>query len=286
MTRQPAVSGSFYEDDFNKLEEQIKKSFFSELGPGELQLKRNDKKKIRAVIVPHAGYIYSGSCAAWAYKEIAESKFPDTYILIGPNHQGTDSSLSIEDWKTPFGLIKNDKELTRKINEQTRLQVKDSCHENEHSIEVQLPFLQFASKDNLKNLRIVPITISHDIKITEFANNLRKAIKESNKEIVIIISSDFTHFGSNYKYVPFESEPQKRIKEMDLKAIDYIKNNDLKSFLDHIEETQSTICGQIPIIILIQTLKEYAAKLEMYYSSAEISGNEKNSVSYASITFK
>lgn len=285
MTRQASVAGSFYEADFNKLEQQIKDCFYSELGPGDLPTRRTENK-IKAVIVPHAGYAYSGPCAAWAYKRIAESKFPDTYILIGPNHQGKGSSISIEDWKTPIGLIKNNKDLTREISEKTGIPINESNHASEHSIEVQLPFLQFASKDNLKNLKIIPITLSHDIKITEFANNLAKTINEFNKEVVLIISSDFTHYGRNYGYIPFEEEPQKKIKEMDLKAIKAIKNNDLKGFLDHIEETQSTICGQIPIIVLMQTLKEYLAKLEMYYTSTQISDDLKNSVSYASITFK
>lgn len=285
MARQPTVAGTFYEEDFQKLEEQLKESFYSKLGPGDLPTKRTNNK-IKAVIVPHAGYHYSGAAAAWAYKKIGESEFPDTYIILGPNHQGTGSAISLEDWKTPLGFVKTDKDLARSIQENTGIPINESSHKGEHSIEVQLPFLQFVSKDNLDKLRIVPITISQDIKITEFANNLRKTTNESKKKTVIIVSSDFTHYGRNYGYIPFEEDPQSKIKEMDTKAIKYIKSNDVKSLLDHIEETQSTICGQIPIIILMQVLKEYAAELEIYYSSAEISGNEKNSVGYAAITFK
>ncbi|PLW79435.1 AmmeMemoRadiSam system protein B [Candidatus Woesearchaeota archaeon] len=284
MARQPIQAGRFYKEDFAKLETELKECFTGKLGPGDLPANRDESKKIRAIIAPHAGYVYSGQCAAWAYQAIAESHFPKTYILLGPNHQGTGSSLSLEDWKTPFGIIKNNKDLTRKIHETTGLKIDESCHNNEHSIEVQLPFLQFISKDKMKELQIVPITISEDLKITEFANNLKKILED--EDAVIIVSSDFTHYGRAYGYIPFEGEPQKRIKEMDKKSIEYIKNNQLKELLDHIDETQSTICGIIPIIILMQTLKEYKATLEMFYTSAEISGDVKNSVSYASIIFK
>ncbi|MBR9676168.1 AmmeMemoRadiSam system protein B [Candidatus Woesearchaeota archaeon] len=286
MTRESVVAGAFYEDTFDKLTKQIEECFASKLGPGDLPTKRDENKSLRAVVVPHAGYAYSGACAAWAYKKIGESKFSDTYIIIGPNHRDTGSAISIEDWKTPLGIVRNDKDLTRIISEKTKISIDDSKHASEHSIEVQLPFLQFVSKDRLTDLRIVPITLSHDIKISEFANNLREAIDESKKEVMIILSTDFTHYGRNYGYIPFELDAQQKIKELDTKTISFIKENDVKGLINHLEETQSTVCGQIPVIVLMQTLKEYKTNLEMYYTSYEVSGDKKNSVSYASITFK
>lgn len=281
MTREPCVAGKFYEEDFQKLEVQIKDCFYSDLGPGDLPIKRSNEK-IRAVIVPHAGYDYSGPCATWAYKIIGESKFSDTYILIGPNHHDNVSSISFEDWKTPFGIVKTNKDLARKISEETGLKIGTTLQKDEHSNEVQLPFLQFVSKDRLKDLKIVSIMLSKDIKITEFANNLRKSIADET----LIVSSDFTHYGRSYGYIPFEIDAQKNIKDMDLKSINFIKNNDLPGFIDYLEETQSTICGKIPIIVLMQTLKDYNASLEMFYTSTEISKDIKNSVSYASVIFK
>ena len=115
MVREPSVSGQFYESSFDSLNKQIENCFHDKRGPGDLPVEKRSDQRISAVIVPHAGYMFSGACAAWAHKEIAESNFPDAFILLGPNHFGTGSGLSIGDWRTPLGLVKTHKDLIRVI---------------------------------------------------------------------------------------------------------------------------------------------------------------------------
>src|SRR3989344_9393580 len=101
MIRKPIVSGQFYESNFNELDKQIRECFNSEFGPGDLPLRRKDKE-IVGVVSPHAGYVYSGPAAAWCFKEVAEAKMPDLFILFGLSHSGYGSCLSLYDWETPF----------------------------------------------------------------------------------------------------------------------------------------------------------------------------------------
>ncbi|NTV24285.1 MAG: AmmeMemoRadiSam system protein B, partial [Nanoarchaeota archaeon] len=104
MVRQPAVKGMFYEADEKKLRLEIESCFISKFGPGDLPGKRGSERII-GVLVPHAGYTYSGPCAAWAYKVIAETRLPEAYIILGTDHRGKGSAISIDSWETPLGQI-------------------------------------------------------------------------------------------------------------------------------------------------------------------------------------
>ena len=285
MVRESIVAGTFYSGKFDHLEEQIVSCFNHKFGPGDLPLKKRTKK-LKAIIVPHAGYAYSGPCAAWAYKEVAEAEFPDLFIIIGPSHSGYSSAISIEDWKTPFGLIKTDKEFALKLKENSDLKVNEKVHENEHSVEVQLPFLQFVNKDNMSKLRILPIVLTNDIDYKKLAKDFKKIIKEMKRKVIFIISSDFTHYGHNYAYVPFTLDVKERLKDMDEKAFEYITRLDSGGFADFINKTGATICGYLPILLLLEILEGTKGQVLLYYTSGALIGDYKNSVSYASIIFR
>ena len=289
MVREAAVAGQFYERDFDKLNKQIEACFQSKYGPGALPVKRTDKK-IEGVIVPHAGYSYSGACAAWAFKEIAESLFPSVFLLIGPNHFGYGSGLSIEDWRTPFGIVRTDKDLVRGLKDNTVLKIAEQHHITEHSVEVQLPFLQFSNKDMLKNLRIAPIALGQDIDFDVLGKQIAQYLKKIRKRVVFIISSDFTHYGPHYGYVPFSSDIPSRINKLDQDAIDIISNLNKSGFRDYINKTGITICGFLPILTYLSFLEAFEEKpkvqLLMHYTSGDLMEDYTNSVSYASLIFK
>ena len=141
--RQPAVAGAFYPSLKSELVKEIEESFAKEAGMPEF----GNEKGLAAVVTPHAGYFYSGWVAAFAYREIAKSfKEPPTFVIAGPNHtgQGSALSLSLQDWQMPFGVVKNDSEFGKLMQKKSRyIGLDETAHEFEHSIEVQLPFLQY-----------------------------------------------------------------------------------------------------------------------------------------------
>jgi hypothetical protein len=285
MPRKPIVAGQFYEDSFDKLDRQITQSFESDFGPATTP-NRRENKDIFGIISPHAGYAFSGPCAAWGFKEIAESEFPDTYIILGLGHSGQSSSVSLQDWETPIGLVKNDTILSQKIIDKG-IPNDEKAHSTEHSIEVQLPFLQFASKDNLNNLNIVPIIVSEDYK--EIAKIIKQALEETNTKACFIASSDFTHYGFNYGFMPFMRDVKENLYNLDRLAIEEIKKLSSESFLDYIKETNATICGKYPISCLIELANLYQknkVQLLRYYTSGDIVDDYSNAVGYASIMIK
>lgn len=285
--RRPIVSGQFYEDSFEELDKQINSCFESKFGPGALPVRRADKK-IFGAIAPHAGYTYSGPCQAWTYKEIAESRFPDLFIVIGLSHSGFATCISQEDWETPFGIVKIDRDFGGALMEKG-IRVNEKAHKNEHSIEVQLPFLQFVNKDRLSDIRFLPIIASDDRDYRELAEKIVKTIDETGKDAVLIASSDFTHFGASYGYMPFHTDIKKNLYELDRKAIGFIEGLRPTEFLNYTDETGATICGKLPIAVVVEACKLMGAKkarLLNYYTSGDIVGEYGSAVGYASIVIE
>ncbi|MCX8194196.1 MAG: AmmeMemoRadiSam system protein B [Candidatus Pacearchaeota archaeon] len=298
--RKAIVSGEFYLSDKSGLNKQIESCFFNKFGPGSLPRAFNLKQKKIALISPHAGYQYSGPCAAHGYKafmEVSKKDLAEIFIIIGPNHSGYGKvpfALSFENFETPLGLVKNDTELGEKFIEEASsfgVQKDELAHKFEHSIEVQLPFLQFCYGLIKKDFKIVPLVIATGdyekcIKVSRaIANALQEMEKE--KKVCVIASSDFTHYGYGYGFVPFIENIKQNLYEWDKKSINYILKLDSKGFYQ--EAIKTTICGTAPIIITIEIAKALGAKkasLLKYYTSGDLLNNYKNAVSYASIVIE
>lgn len=288
MVRKPTFAGQFYAQGEQALQKQITECFEGPRGPGALPLIKRTKS-IQAIIAPHAGYQYSGPCAAWAYKELAEAAFADIYIIIGPNHHNTKNAVSLEGYETPLGLARVDQEFTKLLlAKNDELSIDEEAHTAEHSIEVQVPFLQFATNDKMHELKILPIILGPDIDHARLALDLKETIMETGKKAVVIISSDFTHYGRAYHHIPFSTDVKQKIYEQDRAAIAFIEKLDDKGFLQYCTDDYMTICGEYPIAVLLKYLKESAVRLEQYYTSADLEEDEayKNSVSYAAIIFE
>ncbi len=288
MSRKPIVSGMFYPDDFDELSNQINDSFHSKFGPGALPIKKRTKE-IFGVIAPHAGYQFSGAGAAWAYKEIAESKLADVYIILGLSHSGFSSCISLEDWETPFGIVKVDEEFQRVLMANSGLKQNENAHSQEHSIEVQLPFLQFTNKDYLKQLKIAPVIVSEDRDYAQIAKAIAKTIEQTRKKAIIIASSDFTHYGINYGFFPFSNNVKENMHKLDNGAIEEIKRLNAPAFLDYINDTGATICGKIPIATAIESCKLLGAKkakLLHYYTSGDVIKDYSSAVGYGAIVIE
>ncbi len=287
MVRKAVFAGQFYEHNEQDLDKQITECFEGKNGPGALPLNKR-AGIIQAIIAPHAGYTYSGACAAWAYKEIAESEFADVYIILGPNHAGNGNALSMQGYETPFGLARVDQEFANALLEKnSELKVDETAHEAEHSIEVQIPFLQFATKDKMHELKIVPIILSN-IDYNKLGLDIKETIIESGKKVVIIVSSDFTHYGRNYHYIPFSTDVKKNIYNRDKQGIELIEKLNADAFMGYIDETMGTICGAFPIATLLKSIKSDKIELLQYYTSADLEEEQsyKNSVSYAAMVFR
>ena len=279
--RRPHVASQFYEGDAEALRAQISSCFLHQLGPKKLPQLNFDirPRSIVGLICPHAGYMYSGPVAASAFYELAVDGKPDTVVLLGPNHTGYGSALALMRegvWRTPLGDVEIDSGLADKILHETNLlDVNELAHRYEHSIEVQLPFLQFLYGNKFK---IVPICFrlqDYDSAV-EVGKALTEALAATNT--VVIASSDMTHY-----------EPAKAAAAKDHAALKAITDMDAKRFYETVESQNITACGFMPITSLISYVNGVGAKeakILSYHNSGDITGDHSSVVGYAAVSFK
>jgi AmmeMemoRadiSam system protein B/AmmeMemoRadiSam system protein A len=227
--------------------------------------------------LPHAGYIYSGPVAG---ATISKIRLRDTFIILGPNHTGLGKAFSIMTqgfWRTPLGDVEIDSELARNIATLSSYLEKDSdAHRYEHSIEVQLPFLQYFKK----NIKFVPIILAQadGAVYKEIGKAIARAVKKLKREVIIIASSDMTHY-----------ESQASAKEKDNRAIEAMLALNEDELMDRVERLKISMCGFAPAISLITAAKALGAEkaeLVRYQTSGDTTGDHSSVVGYAGLIFK
>ncbi|NWF95523.1 MAG: AmmeMemoRadiSam system protein B [Candidatus Thorarchaeota archaeon] len=278
MVRMPVVAGSFYEGKNSLLRQRIEDCFLKAPGPGRLpEGSPGTARSVKSVISPHAGYMYSGAVAAHAYLGVFEDGRPEHIVLFGPNHHGWGARVAVceDDWETPLGVAKYDREIGTEIIRRSDL-AKSDCiaHSNEHSIEVQIPFLQYIFGPEVG---FVPICISdQSYRVCESIGNTVADIAEEN-DILVIASSDFTHF-----------ESADAAKRKDNQAMEYLEMMDPKGFLDFVQGHRISICGAGPIAAALVFAKRREAtsfNVLKYTSSGEVTKDYHSVVAYTAATF-
>ncbi|MBI4319969.1 MAG: AmmeMemoRadiSam system protein B [Chloroflexi bacterium] len=275
--RRPAVAGLFYPDSAQALHEQIDVCFTHPLGPPALSsLKEDGPRQILGLITPHAGYAYSGPVAAHAFAALASDGRPDVVVIVGPNHRGLGAPIAIAPsgaWQTPLGDVDIDEEVAQEIAVRTSLARRDSlAHLAEHSIEVQVPFLQYVYGERF---RLVPIVLrdAHFDACLEIGEAIGAAVE--GKNVVLIASTDFTHYESH------ESAIRK-----DRQALDAIEQLDAGELRQVIEDGRITMCGPGAVATVLAACKHLGARsasVLRYATSGDISGDYSSVVGYAAV---
>jgi len=270
-----SLAGRWYLDDANALNEQIE-GFFK-------KVKVKPKGNVIALILPHAGYTYSGQTAAWGLK--TTDKQYKRIVVLGPSHYvHIEEMLSVPrvtHYETPLGQIPLDTEFIGKLLKHPLFQNIPHTHTREHSVQIELPLLQYRQKD----FKLVPIVVGNCSRqsIDKAAAILSSLI---DSETLVIASSDFVHYGADYGFVPFKENIPEQIKKLDMGAYEHISNLDSSGFVKYKQKTGATICGYIPIAILLSMLeKPVEGQLIKYTTSGELTGDFTNSVSYLSVVF-
>ena len=258
MMRRCAVAGMFYPRDPSHLEQLLEK-FFSGT--------RTDGAS-RGIVAPHAGYIYSGEVAAHAFSTISPD-FSGTFVVIGPSHRGYINCVSKVPWETPLGVVDTDVEFVELLD----IETDEFSHSDEHSLEVQMPFIKY----RFPRARIAPVMMGQQeySSAMRLAEKIVTAIHQSQRDVRIVASSDFSHYV-----------PEQKAKSDDLYAIEPLLTLDTKEFYRRIEERRVTACGFGPIAAMVTACGKIGAKtaeLIRYATSGDITGDRREVVGYAAI---
>jgi hypothetical protein len=273
--RRPYVAGSFYPREPQRLRNEIEDCFKHKLGPGRLPVKSEKPRTITGIVCPHAGYVYSGHVAAHSYLALSEEKAPNTAVILCPNHTGLGSAVSIigeGTWETPLGRVKIDAEISKAIFKASgMIDFDESAHQYEHSVEVQLPFLQYLYGSSIS---IVPICMG--FQDLETSRNVGEAVAEGaeNRNVIVIASTDMTH-----------QESQELAARKDRLVLDAVEKLDEKGVQDAVALNRITMCGYGPVsaaIVASKILGADKAEILSYHTSGDITGDRGAVVGYAS----
>ena len=266
MIRSPAVANQFYPGNPATLSETL-----DSLIPS---VPETEKQTALAVVSPHAGYIYSGAVAGETFARV---RLPKDVIILGPNHHGYGAMVGLMAegaWQMPLGDVAINSELAKSVQRHSDLVETDEvAHRFEHSLEVQVPFLQYLQKD----LTITPLVISHISleNCEKLGRQLAAGIKQYNKPVLMVASSDMTHYESRFS-----------ASSKDKQAIDQILDLDPAGLYRTVVQKGITMCGVIPTTVALMAALELGAKkaeLVRYTDSGEASGDTRQVVGYAGI---
>lgn len=288
--RKPAVAGMFYPAGPADLRRMVEYCFVGPGGPGAVPDVNSDgPRTITGLISPHAGLVYSGSVAACGYYRLAEDGLPETVVIIGPNHRAYFPAIALSDddaWSTPLGEMSVDSAIARKIVDLLpQADIDSAAHADEHSLEVQIPFLQYLAQSAGVEISIVPVLIGAAAQATaadsavEIARSLGDAIARAleGRDAVVIASTDFTHYESGSTAAAKDS-----------RAISAILGMDEAGLLETVRSMDISMCGPLPsaaVIAASRALGALAARKLAYRNSGDTTGDCREVVGYASIEF-
>jgi len=278
LLRKPAVAGQFYPADPKELSNQVDQCYLHPLGPGRSPPAPRTKADLVAVVCPHAGYEYSGPVAAHSYLHVSSLSDPGLIVVVAPNHYGIGSGVSTfseGEWETPLGRMRVDKEASKELVTLAEIVTVDpGAHRLEHSLEVQLPFLQRIYGDSVPFLPISLVFQDMDT-----AKSLSVALSKllKGRRAVLVASSDFTHY-----------EPAQAARRKDTALIQQILKTDLEGFYSTLDSLGVTACGFGAIATVMETAKSLGLskpELLKYATSGDTTGDNVQVVGYGALRF-
>ena len=283
--RMPAVAGQFYDENPSRLRREIEG--FIKGGDAAARKLVDGLGAVRAVVVPHAGYMYSGGVAARTMAVAARSGIK-RIVVIAPSHRCRLTGIAVPDYtkcRTSLGDINVDTEAIEKIPQDRLFPRTDQPHAQEHAMEVELPLAQVI----FPGVPVVPL-ICGQIDSKAAVILACGLMPLWGKDSLWVISSDFTHYGDSFGYVPFSDDVPRKLRELDLGAVEKITSLDFAGFGSYIDRTGATICGACPISVMLAAAHKAAtngerldARLIEYTTSGELTGDYSHTVSYAGI---
>lgn len=270
--RYPVVDGRFYPGEEKELSKEVKD--YLKKAPS---IKTDEK--VLAIVSPHAGYVFSGATAGRVFK-VLEGKNYKKVILMGTSHTSGAPGALLADYdyfQIPGAKIPLERNIIKELSKRDGFQIQNNAHTREHSLEVQVPFLS----EVLKDFKLIPMVIGGST-TPEVARKVAQGlIPYLDEDTLVVVSTDFTHYGPNYGYIPFREDVPRRMKELDLGGWELVIPQGSELFNAYLEVTEATICGEKALMVLSELLPKNSRKNFVHYTtSGEIMGDWENAVGY------
>jgi AmmeMemoRadiSam system protein B len=278
VTLEPAVAGSWYPASESALAEVVDRWL------GRASVPPASARPV-GLIAPHAGYAYSGEVASHGFRTVLGARYARV-IVVGPSHYAAFRGAVIPDadaYRTPLGAVELDRGALEALRQAEGFEMNGAAFRPEHSVEAEIPFLQRALAPGW---RLVPVLVGGGSSGPMAARIARGLRALAGPDTLVVASSDFTHFGVRFGYVPFRDEIPDRIRELDMGALRLIEATDADGLEVYLEKTGATVCGRDAIGVLLRMLPPGTrATLLCYDTSGRLTGDWSHTVSYASVVF-
>jgi AmmeMemoRadiSam system protein B len=273
------LAGSWYPADAEDLRFEVERCLGEE---------RTCDATLRAILVPHAGYRYSGPVAGVAFSKLGRGRWRRA-VVLAPSHYRSFAGAAVfpgAGFETPLGIIRVDREGARKLVEAPLFAADARPYAREHALEIELPFLQVVDPA----LSIVPVLVGSHEASDELIALGRGLAELDDEDTLYVVSTDFTHYGASFDYLPFlPHDPEfvsAELRRLDFGAIEAIRHGDRAAFADYLHSTGITVCGRGPIQAFLSFARgRFSADLAAYRTSLEVTGDFEHSVSYAALLF-
>jgi AmmeMemoRadiSam system protein B len=274
-----SLAGNWYPADAVELRLEVERCL-GEANAGD--------ETLRALLVPHAGYRYSGSVAGAAFANLERGRWRRA-VVLAPSHYRSFVGAAVfpgDGFETPLGVVRVEREGARRLAGASLFAADARPYDREHALEIELPFLQVVDPA----LSIVPVLVGSHEATDELAVVGRGLAELDDGDTLYVVSSDFTHYGASFDYLPFPPlDPEfvsAELRRLDFGAIEAIRRGDRAAFADYLRSTGITICGRGPIQAFLSFSRgRYAADLAAYQTSLDVTGDFEHSVSYAALLF-
>lgn len=274
------IAGSWYSANADALRREVAGYIDHAVPPPEAR----DAGGIVGLVVPHAGYRYSGAIAGFGYRML-QGMDVRRVVVLGPSHQVRFGGLGLTEathWRTPLGEYPIDTDAVKKLAGATPFLFREDAFRREHSVDIQVPFLQVVAP----RAKLVPIIVGgcDATRLRDAGRAIRELAAEPGT--IVVASSDFTHYGENYGYVPFRTDVEANLAKLADAAFGAIASMDPDTLAAKLDETDDTVCGQAPIRVLMTAVPARARAVRLAYdTSGRVTGDFANSVTYQSIAF-
>ncbi|GIW41090.1 MAG: hypothetical protein KatS3mg076_1667 [Candidatus Binatia bacterium] len=278
--RKPSnLAGRWYPADPRKLREELERCL--------RDAEEAELSALEAAVVPHAAYRYSGKAAAGVYRIVGDTAV-ERVVLLAPSHYCAYLGVAVptfEVFETPLGEVGIETDSVEALRGNPLVAADDFPYEREHSLEIQLPFLQVVAP----GVPVVPLMVG-ELRRADASRLASSLVPLRTPGTIFLASSDFTHYGADFDYLPFppldEDYVRKELARLDRGAVEFVLRADPSGFRRYVEETGATVCGRRPIEVLLELeAGRVEGVLVDYYTSLDVTGDYEHSVSYAAIAF-
>lgn len=276
------LEGQFYKSAPTLIDDQLEKAFSSNRGPGTTP-RLSEASNVEGIISPVYDYEYAAPCAGWSYSELAQSGFPDVFIIP---IQADKTAVTEETFTTPYDYVRVDQTFQKELHRKTGASYDDDVFMDSNLVQSQLPLLQHAFGARREEIKIAPIALSAENTLKSFAIDIQEVAVDLDRSFRIIVPTNLLQYGAEYSFVPFTQQPLQKVESLDETTLQRIRSNEPLRLLEHVSSNHLTMNNYLGVVLALLIIDPETVKVEQYYTTHGIDGDETRIVTFAAVTLE